>query len=147
MKDFFKNTSIPAYVTAGSAILSLIAMIIAAVSCSAEGLGMAELPGVIVLSIVSLLLAAGIMYMSYKSSDNLIITLLVVAMVLVGMFCVYFMIFGKMQVFGTVIFSDLEKGYAPAEQACYLGMASIIIYLISTIVTAGCAFFPLARKA
>lgn len=146
MKDFLKKTSIAAYLIAGSAIISLVAMIIAAVSSSEEGLGMVELPGVIVLSIASLLLAAGIVYLSYKKGDNFIITILVLAMVFAGVFCIYCMIFGKMQVFGTVIFSDLEKGYAPAERACWLGVTSIVMYIVATLVTVVSAFLKFSTK-
>ena len=57
-----------------------------------------------------------------------------------------FMIMGKMDVMGTVMFSDLEKGYKPAEDACYIGLASSIIYIVASVVAAIGAFFGLVRK-
>lgn len=44
------------------------------------------------------------------------------------------------------MFSDLEKGYKPAEDACYIGLASSIIYIVASVVAAIGAFFGLVRK-
>lgn len=145
MFDFLKKVSPAAYVFAGGAVISLVAMIIAAVSCSGEGFGMKELPLVIVLSIAAVILGAAIVFVSGKFGDGILSTVLVVAMTLVTVFCVYAMIMGKSDVFGTVLFSDLEKGYAPAERACNLGIASIVVYLIAAVVTAAGGFFKLAK--
>lgn len=42
--------------------------------------------------------------------------------------CVCAMVLGKTDVFGTVIFSALELGYAAAEQTGALGVVSLISY-------------------
>lgn len=145
MFDFLKKVSPAAYLFAGSAVISLVAMIIAAVSCSSEGFGMKELPIVIVLSVAALICGAAIVFASGKFGDGIVSTVLVVAMTLATIFCVYAMITGKSDVFGTVLFSDLEKGYAPAERACNLGIASIVVYLIAAVLTAAGGFFKLAK--
>ncbi len=145
MFDFLKKVSPAAYVFAAGSVISLIAMIIAAVSCSGEGFGMKQLPLVIVLSVAAVILGVAIVFVSGKFGDGILSTVLVVAMTLVTVFCVYAMIMGKSDVFGTVLFSDLEKGYAPAERACNLGIASIIVYLIAAVVTAAGGFFKLAK--
>ena len=145
MLNILKKVSPASYLFAGGAVISLIAMIIAAVSCSGEGFGMKQLPLVIVLSVAAVILGVAIVFVSGKFGDGILSTVLVVAMTLVTVFCVYAMIMGKSDVFGTVLFSDLEKGYAPAERACNLGIASIIVYLIAAVVTAAGGFFKLAK--
>lgn len=57
----------------------------------------------------------------------------------------YIVLWG-MTVVGMVMFSDLEKGYKPAEDACYIGLASSIIYIVASVVAAIGAFFGLVRK-
>jgi len=144
--DFLKKVSIPAYLFVASAVISFVAMIIAAVSSSDEGFGMPEFPAIVVLTIACIILSLAIVFLSGKYGDSFITTILAVAMVICSTFCVYAMVFGKMQVFGTVLFSDLEKGYAPAERACSLGIASIVIYLIGALTAVVGGFFKLSKN-
>lgn len=146
MKESQQKVSIPAYSFILSAVISLVALIVAAVSSSGEGFGMTEFPLLVVLTIVNIILGVAIPVVSRRMGDNLIVTVMAVVMVVFTILCVCLMFLGKMQVFGTVLFSDLEKGYAPAEQACWLGVASIVIYLVATLVAAVGSFFRSTTK-
>jgi len=108
MLNILKKVSPASYLFAGGAVISLIAMIIAAVSCSGEGFGMKQLPLVIVLSIAAIVLGVAIVFVSGKFGDGVL-------------------------------------GYAPAERACNLGIASIVVYLVASVITAAGGFFKLAK--
>jgi len=147
MLGFLKKLSIPAYLFPISAIIALAGMIVAIVSCTGEGFGMQQLPLVIGLTVAAVVLCAAILFVSAKKGDNVISSLCVYAMVVILGACVYAMVVGKSDVFGTVIFSDLEKGYAPAEFASNMGVVSIVLYLVSAVAAAVGAFFRLDKQA
>ena len=142
-----KNLSIPSYLLPIAAVAYVIAMIIAIVSCTGEGFGMANLPWVAVLTVAAVLLCGGALLLASKRGDKTLSSLSVILMVAALSACVYLMIYGKADVFGTVIFSDLEKGYAPAERASGLGLTSIIFYLVSLALVMVASFFRLNKKA
>ena len=142
-----KNVSVPAYLFPIAAVASVIALIVAFVSCTGEGFGMASLPLVAALTMIAVLLGFGTVYFTARKGDKILSTACAFLMVVSLSFCVYLMIYGKADVFGTVLFSDLEKGYAPAERASNLGLASIVIYLISLLLIMVASFFRLNKKA
>ena len=141
-----KCLTIPAYLFPIGAIASIIALIVAFASCTGEGFGMASLPLVAALTVATALFGFGVLFFSATQGDKLISTACAFMMVVTLSACVYLMIYGKADVFGTVLFSDLEKGYAPAERASNLGLASIVIYLISLLTIMIASFFRLDRK-
>lgn len=141
-----KNLSIPAYLLPLAAISSIIALIIAFVSCTGEGFGMANLPWVAMLTVAAVLLCGGALFFASKRGDKTLSSICVFLMVAVVSACIYLMIYGKADVFGTVIFSDLEKGYAPAERASNLGVVSIVFYLVSALLIMVASFFRLNKK-
>lgn len=145
MLENIKKLSVPGYFLFAGAALSLVALIVAIISCTGEGFGMEELPIVALLTVAALALCAGVTFVAGSKGDNVLVSVMVFAMVVALTFCVYFMIMGKSDVFGTVLFSDLEKGYAPAEQACWLGVVSIVMYMVASVATAVGAFFKLSK--
>lgn len=146
MKEIRKNVSAPAYLICISAVVALVGLIVAVMSCSDEGFGMAQMPLIAGLTVLAIALAVGTLYFAGKDGDGIITSIAIFAMVIALTFCIYALVLGKSDVFGTVIFSDLEKGYAPAERASYLGIVSIVIYIAATLISAIGAFFKLSKK-
>ena len=144
--DFFKKLSFASYILIGSAALALAALIIGGVSSAGEGFGMDEMPIIIVFTLLAVLLIGGTVFTSAKFGEKPWISALVIAAVLFIALSMFNMLMGKTDVMGTVMFSDLEKGYKPAEDACYIGLASIVIYIISALTAAVCAFFKLSKE-
>ena len=147
MKNILKKLSLPAYLFPLSAVLALIGLIVAVVSCSGEGFGMKEMPLVVILTIGVALMAAGIIAGVAKCGEHPVVSAVAFLMVLMLAGCVCAMVLGKSDVFGTVIFSALERGYAPAEQASALGVVSIVFYLVSAVAAGVGSFFRLDKKA
>ncbi|HHW90126.1 MAG TPA: hypothetical protein GX745_04400 [Clostridiales bacterium] len=58
----------------------------------------------------------------------------------------WLMIMGKSDLMGTIWFSELERGYKPAEDALAIGVAGIIIYFISAIMASVSAFLKLSKS-
>lgn len=144
--DFLKKLSMGSYVLIGGVLLAVVALIIGGVSCAGEGFGMKEMPLIITLTIIAVIAAVGAVFLAAKFGDKPWVSVLIVVSVLLIGLSMYNMLMGKTDVMGTVIFSDLEKGYKPAEDACYIGLASIIIYIVSAFVAAISAFFSLVKK-
>lgn len=147
MKEFFKKLSIPAYLLPVSAVVSLVAMIILFASNADPNYVMVGSTLVVVLSVLSIILFAAAFFLSGKIGDGRITAIVLLAAVIVTALCVYFTFGGKTDVFGSVIFSSLEKGYPPAERACWLGIASIVMYVVATLIGAVAGFFTLSKKS
>lgn len=143
--NFIKKMTFSTYLLIASGLLALVALIVGAVSCAGEGFGMDEMPAVITFTIFALALTAATVFIAVRYGESPWVTALVIAVVLFVSLSMYFMLVGKTDVMGTVMFSDLEKGYKPAEDACYIGLASIIIYIISAFAGAVSTFFRLAK--
>ena len=150
MKDLIKKISIGGYIAIAGGVLGLVAMIIALVSCSPEGFAIVQIPMIIIFSLLALILLVGAVVLSAWKGDGLLwnglTTVMVLGAVVLLTFTLFNMIDGKQDVLGTVMFSDLEKGFAPAEFACYVGFASMIVYLVSIVVTLVGSFLRLAKK-
>lgn len=147
MMENRKNLTAPAYLLCISAIVALAGLIVAVVSCSGEGFGMSQMPMIVALTVLAVVLAVGTLCLAGKNGDGIVTSVAVLAMVIALAFCIFQLVLGKSDVFGTVIFSDLEKGYAPAERASYLGVVSIVIYIVATLITTVAAFFKLSKKS
>ena len=130
----FKKLSVASYVLTISALIAFIAMIIGIVSCSGEGFWEDEMGAVITLTVFGIVFVAASIFLGVKFGDKFWLGALM------------FLIVGKMDVMGTVVFSDLEKGFKPAEDACYIGLASSIIYIIASVFAAVGAFFNVVRN-
>lgn len=146
MMDIMKKLSAPAYLLCVSAVAALVGLIVAVVSCSGEGFGMSQMPMIVFLTIVAIFLAVGALYLAGKNGDGMVTSVIVLAMVVALSFCIFQLVLGKSDVFGTVIFSDLEKGYAPAERASYLGIVSIVIYIVAVLISSVSAFFRFSKN-
>ncbi|MBP5154624.1 MAG: hypothetical protein ILP12_06430 [Lachnospiraceae bacterium] len=146
MKDILNKISKPAWLIPAGAAISVLALIIALISTVDEGFGMAETPWIVLLTLAAVLLCGGILFLIAQKGEGFLPSLLVFLMVIALTFAVYLLVMGKSGVFGTVLFSDLEKGYAPAERACWLGVAAIVLEMIAALVTAAAAFFRLEKK-
>ena len=146
MKDILKKITTPAWLVPVGAAASVVALIIALISTIDEGFGMKETPWIVLLTLAAVALCAGALFFVAKNGDGFLPSLFVFLMVVALSFTVYLLVMGKSGVFGTVLFSDLEKGYAPAERACWLGVAAIVLEMIAALVTAAAAFFRLEKK-
>ena len=102
MKKYLSRLSLPAYLIPLAAVLAVIGLIVAIVSCTGEGFGMASLPWVAVLTIAAVLLCGGILYFSATKGDRALPSLGLLLMVLAVSGCIYLMVYGKADVFGTV---------------------------------------------
>lgn len=142
----FKKVSVASYVLALGVVIALVALIIGIVSCSGDGFWEDEMGGVIAFTVVGIVCAGVAVLSAVKFGEKPLVSVLVALTVLFFALATCFMIIGKMDVMGTVIFSDLEKGYKPAEDACYIGLASSIVYIVASLVAAAGAFFRLVRK-
>ena len=140
-----KKQSPALYLVFASAVLAVTALIVGIVSCTDEGFAMNETPIIVLLTVAAVILCAALTYTTGKKGDGLIPSVLLWLMVVALAVCVCEMVMGKSQVFGTVIFSDLEKGYAPAERASNLGLVSIVLYLFSSAIASVAAFFKLSK--
>jgi len=145
MKNMLKKVSLPAWLFPLSAVLAIVALLVAIISCSGEGFGMKEMPLVITLTVIAALLAVGMVFAAGKKGDNVIVSAAAYVVVLLLAFCVCAMVMGKSDVFGTVIFSALERGYAPAEFASSMGIVSIVLYLVAAVAAMVGSFFRLDK--
>lgn len=144
--EFLKKFSIGSYVLVAAAVLGLVALIVGGVSCAGEGFGMDEMPAIVIFTIFAILLTAAAVVLSAKYGEKSWIAAMVFVVVLFLALGMYFMLMGKTDVMGTVMFSDLEKGYKPAEDACYIGLTSVVIYIVATLFAVVGAFFSLVKK-
>ena len=142
----FKKVSVASYILAFGAVIALIALIVGIVSCSGEGFWEDEMGGVIAFTVLGIVCAAGAIALAVRFGERPFVSAVVALAVLFFALATCFMIIGKMDVMGTVIFSGLEKGYKPAEDACYIGLASSIVYIAASLVASAGAFFRLVRR-
>lgn len=146
LKSIFAKLSVGSYILASSAILALVSMIIAIVSCSPEGFAIVQMPVIILFSIFAIVLILGAVAFSTWKGDGILPTIMLLGAVVLLSLTLFNLIDGKQDVLGTVMFSDLEKGHAPTEFACYVGFTSMIFYIITIVVAAVGTFFPTVRK-
>ncbi len=144
--NIFKKLSLASYILIFSAVIALIAMIIGIVSCSGEGFWEDEMGSVIAFTIIGLLLVAATVFCGVKFGDKYWLSVIMLLTVLFFALATCNMVIGKMDVMGTVVFSDLEKGFKPAEDACYIGLASSIVYIIASLIASIGTFFNVVRK-
>lgn len=143
----FKKLSIGSYVLALGVVLALIAMIIGITSSAKyEGFWEPTMGGVIAFTIFGIVFAAAAIALGVKFGDTFWTSAVLVIAVLFFALATCYMVMSIMDVMGTVVFSDLEKGFAPAEYACYVGLASSVIYIIATLVAVVGTFFRVVRK-
>lgn len=143
----FKKLSIGSYVLVLGALLALIAMIIGIASGARyEGFWEPTMGGVIAFTILGLVFTAGAIVLGVKFGERYWISAIELIAVLFFALATCYMVMSIMDVMGTVVFSDLEKGFAPAEYACYVGLASSVIYIIATLVAVVGTFFRVVRK-
>ena len=139
--------SVPAYLLPIAAVAAIAALIVAFVSCTGEGLGMDNMTTIILLTVGVVLLLCGATLIVAKKGDKLLSTILIVLGVAALSFTIYQMIYGKAVVFGSVIFSELERGDPAVVRASTLGLVSIGLYLFSTLLTIVSSFCRLDKKA
>lgn len=145
--EIFKKLSLASYILVFSALIALIAMIVGIVSCSGEGFWEDEMGAVIALTIIGIVLVAATIFFGIKFGNKVWLSLIMLLIVLFFALATCNMIIGKMDVMGTVVFSDLEKGFKPAEDACYIGLASSIIYIVASLIAVIGTFFNVVRKS
>ena len=137
-----KKASAGMFLFGFSILAAVVSFIIAVISC--VDISMSQLTSVGVLTAVGIACSLAAMYVSSVKGDGLISTVLILLTVAALSLTVYQMVMGKSDVFGVVIFSDLEKGYAPSENAAWRGVAAIIGYLVSALAAAVGSFTDLS---
>ena len=146
MKDLFKKISIGGYIAAAGAFIGLVALIIGLVSCSPSGFFASQMFFVILFSILAIVAVCGAIFLSVKFGDSFWTTALLVGAVVLLMFALFRMVDAKEDVLGTVLFSDLEKGFAPAEFACYVGVAAMVAFAVSIVTLIAGTFFKMVKQ-
>lgn len=147
MLNLLKKLSIGSYLLLAGALAAVVALIVIIVSCSPNAFDFwfVQMPWVIVLILVALVAIAGVIFFAIKKGDGIIPTVLALVAVMALVFALIQTIEGKQDVLGTVMFSDLEKGYAPAETACYGGFTGMIIEIVSAVVVMASLFFGYSK--
>lgn len=141
MKNLTSKLSVGSYLIAAATVLTLVSLIVAIISNGFTGYDMHNFSSTVLISIGALLLGVASIMLPLLLGDSKLLTVLPSLMVIVLSFAIWTMVYGKMDVFGTVLFSDLEKGFPPAEAACSTGIAAIALYLLTSLVTiVGCFF-------
>ena len=144
MKNLLKKMTIGGYMLLAGAVIALVALIVIIISNSPNSFDFwfVQTPWVILLILAAVACIGGALFFALKKGDGIIPTVLVIAAV---MALVFALIEGKQDVLGTVMFSDLEKGYAPAETACYGGFTGMIIEIVSAVVVMASLFFGYSK--
>ena len=142
-----KKLSFGGYLLAIATVMTLASFIVAIVSNGFSGYDMGNFGTTVLLSLVAIALGVASIALPLFLGDKKIFSVLQVLMIIVLSFLVWSMIYGKMDVFGTVLFSDLEKGYPPAEAANLTGIIAIVMYLVSSLLTIVANFFSVMKKA
>lgn len=143
---FIKKFSVGGYIMAAAVLLTIVSLILACVSNSYTGYEMSNMAGTVLLSLGAILAGVGAIVLSYLFGNKWFIGLLEIAMVVMLSFIIWTMVYGKMDVFGTVLLSDLEKGFPPAEAACSTGITTIVLYLVSGVITLAATFFNVCKE-
>ena len=105
----FKKLSIGSYVLALGVVLALIAMIIGITSSAKyEGFWEPTMGGVIAFTIFGIVFAAAAIALGVKFGDTFWTSAVLVIAVLFFALATCYMVMSKMNVMGTVVFSDLE---------------------------------------
>lgn len=143
---FLKKLTIGSYVLIFAAILAVIGFIVGLISGSSLEFPIGEMPIIVALTILSILLIGGAIFVSVKYGDKILVSvILIAAVVLLGM-CFYYMFLSKNVLMGGIWFSDLDKGYKVAEDALYYGVVSMVFYLLAAFAVGAGAFFRLDKK-
>lgn len=133
--DFLKTRTVSFYLFIISAIFSFIAVGIAVVSCSAPNGAYKILNQelMVALSIIGSLIIIATVALSSIYGEKLWISILpFIATILLG--CTIIILFtGKIDLMGTIWFSELDRGNKVAEEALNLGVVSLVMYVISMI--------------
>lgn len=147
MKNLLKKMTIGGYMLLAGAVIALVALIVIIISNSPNSFDFwfVQTPWVILLILAAVACIGGALFFALKKGDGIIPTVLVIAAVMALVFALIQTIEGKQDVLGTVMFSDLEKGYGPAEAACYGGFTGMIIEIVSAVVVMVSLFFGYSK--
>lgn len=146
MKDLLKKVSIGGYITVAAAFLAIVGAIVALVSCSPAGFMIVQMPWIVILTLLAVVGIVFAIYFAAKKGENIISTIVIIAVTIALTLTLFLLIGGKEDVLGTVLFSELERGFAPAEHACYVGVAAMVIYIVSIVALIVGSFFSLVKK-
>ena len=148
MLNLLKKVTIGGYILVAGALLAIVALIVVIVSNSPNNFDFwfVQTPWVILLILAAVACIGGALFLSIKMGDGILPTLLVLAAVMALVFALIQTIEGKQDVLGTVMFSDLEKGYAPAETACYVGLTGMIMEIVAAVLVFVSLFFSYSKK-
>ncbi len=138
--------SIGSYILAGGCVLALVGLITTLISIAPAGFAFASLPQVIIFSVLAMIAIGGALFLSLTKGDSPIVSVLIIGAVVLLAFAIFNLIDGKQDVLGTVMFSELERDFAPAVFACYWGVAGIIIFMLATLATSVSAFMGLSKE-
>lgn len=146
MANFIKKISVGGFISLAAAVIAIAGLITALISCSPSGFMIVQMPLIVWFTILSVLLIVGAIVYSVLRKDDIVSSIALIGATLLLMFILFNLIDGKNDVLGTVLFSDLEKGFAPAETACYVGVASMAIYIVSIVTLIVGSFLKVTKK-
>lgn len=145
---FIKTRTVAFWLLSVSFVLTLVGLIVAIVSCSAPNGAyvIADQGTMIALSIIALVVIVGTLVVSAWRGDRVWVGILpLVAVILIG-FSIFILFVGKIDLMGTIWFSELDQGNKVAESALNVGVVGIIMYLLAGIsLGVGCCF-KLSKK-
>lgn len=154
ISKFLKEQRPAFYILCGAALLTIVALVFGAVSCSAPGYYFDEFNMVIFLSLVVVVITAAavcipIFFKEKKGYNWMMIlqTILFIGSIALSIYCIMIMFHGKLQLMGNLWFSELERGKAIPEFALNMGVVSMIFFLLASVALAVGSFFnPLKIK-
>ena len=141
--QFIKSRTAAFWLLCISAILIIICLVFAIVSCSAPNGAyiMLNQELFIALSVIAIVVIAGILALSARFGDKLWLSLLAVAAIVLIGFSIYILFMGKMDLMGTIWFSELDRGNAVAESALNNGVVGLVFYILAAVsFGVGCCF-------
>lgn len=148
--DFLKKLSVGTYVIVGAALLAIIGLIMGFVSGSSLEFPVAEMPIIITFTILAIILMCGavaaVLMFGDKPWMSVALPVILLAATVLLSFCFFNMFMGRSVLMGGIWFSDLDKGYAVAENALSNGVISMVFYLLSALTVSVAAAFKLGKK-
>lgn len=146
MSNKSKKLSFGGKMTVLATLLTIVAFVVAIISNSFPGYDMHNMNMTAILSVVAIVLGVATIVLSKMLGNKKAIAFLQIAMVVALSFLLWTMVEGKTDVWGTVIFSDLERGFPPADNSAYTGVVAVALYLVAGLVSVVANFSDVIKK-
>lgn len=133
MKEFLKKQGIVFYISAVSAVIALVAMIITLVSSSVVGYEIPGIAWVVVATIAVLLLVAAATVLSDKAKNEAVIYACLLVATVLCVICFGIIISARAYLVGTLWITVLDSTNPLAVKAMNTATAAFAMYLVSVI--------------